>query len=149
VSEEPVSYVNAPRLAEDRGLVVRETQTSGSSDRASLITVCSSAHAVAGTLASGDVTRPRSSWSTITNVEVPPAQNMVIVRNDDRPGMIGVVGTVLGEAAVSIVNMAVGQTSGGKTALMVLATDRAVSEDVLARLAGSAGILDVHQVTTT
>ena len=55
-------------------------------------------------------------------VELPFASNLLIVRNDDRPGMIGIVGSALGDAGVSITNMAVGQTSGGGTALMLLST---------------------------
>ena len=42
--------------------------------------------------------------------DVPPATNMLVVRNDDRPGMIGVVGTALGEAGVNIADMDVGRT---------------------------------------
>ena len=44
-------------------------------------------------------------------VEVPPAPHMLVVRNDDRPGMIGVVGTVLGDAGISISSMAVGPSA--------------------------------------
>jgi len=146
--EEPVSYVNAPQLARDRGLVVRETQTSASSDRLSLITVRSNAHIVAGTLAGNDATRARIVNVDDHDLEVPPYGNMLVVRNDDRPGMIGIVGTVLGDALVSIVNMAVGQTRGGGTALMVLSTDRAVSDEVISTLEGAPGILEVHQVAT-
>jgi predicted regulator of amino acid metabolism with ACT domain len=62
--------------------------------------------------------------------------------------MIGIVGTALGDAGISIVNMAVGQTAGGKTALMVLATERSVPVEVLEQLRRASGILDVYQVTT-
>ena len=73
---------------------------------------------------------------------------MVVVRNDDRPGKIGLVGTALGDVGISIVNMAVGQTAGGNTALMVLATDRSVPVEVLDKLRRAPGILDVYEVTT-
>lgn len=146
--EEPVSYVNAPQLAKDRGLAVRESQTSASSDRLSLITVRSKDHVVAGTLAGNDVDKMRIVMVDNHDVEVPPVDHMLVVRNDDRPGMIGLVGTVLGNALVSIVHMGVGQTTGGGTALMVLSTDAAVSDDVITALRGAPGILEVHQVTT-
>ena len=81
-------------------------------------------------------------------IELPPAEVMVVVRNDDRPGMIGVVGTVLGDAGVNIANMAVGQTEGAATAVMVLAIDRPVDQEVLDRLASAPGILEVSQVST-
>jgi D-3-phosphoglycerate dehydrogenase len=80
-------------------------------------------------------------------VELPFAANLLIVRNDDRPGMIGSVGTALGDAGVSITNMAVGQTSGGGTALMLLSTDRPVPLDVLGRVRATAGILGLHSVS--
>jgi D-3-phosphoglycerate dehydrogenase / 2-oxoglutarate reductase len=82
-------------------------------------------------------------------VEVPPAPHMLVVHNDDRPGMIGVVGLVLGEAGISISSMAVGPSGEGDvgTALMVLSIDKAAPDDVLAGLRGDEGILDLHRVT--
>jgi D-3-phosphoglycerate dehydrogenase len=79
-------------------------------------------------------------------VEVPPAPHMVVVRNDDRPGMIGVVGTILGDAEVSISSMAVGPSATGNTALMVLSTEGKVPDEALALLQAAQGISDVHTV---
>jgi D-3-phosphoglycerate dehydrogenase len=81
-------------------------------------------------------------------VEVPPAPHMAVVHNDDRPGMIGAVGTIIGEAQVSISSMAVGPSATGNTALMVLSTDERVPEDAVRRLRDTPGILDVHLVET-
>ncbi len=80
-------------------------------------------------------------------VEVPPAEHMLVVRNDDRPGMIGVVGTVLGEANVSISSMDVDPSRTEGTALMVLSTDKAIPDDAFDRLRGTEGILDIHRIT--
>ena len=66
--------------------------------------------------------------------DVPPAAHMLVVRNDDRPGMIGVVGTVLGEAGVNIADMDVGRTPTPGSALMVLATTEPTPADVIDRL---------------
>ena len=90
-TEEPVSYVNAPQLAAERGLEVRETSTVTAHDYVNLITLRSGDHAVAGTL-TGPRTEPRLVMMDDHTVEVPPAPHMVVVRNDDRAGMIGVVG---------------------------------------------------------
>jgi len=144
---EPVSYVNAPQLAAERGLEVRETSTATAHDYVNLITVRGGDHAVAGTL-TGPRTEPRLVMMDDHTVEVPPAPHMVVVRNDDRAGMIGAVGTVLGDAGVSISSMAVGPSASSNTALMILSTDRPVPEDALERLRGSAGISDVHTVET-
>ena len=81
-------------------------------------------------------------------VEVPPSEHMLVVRNDDRPGMIGVVGVILGEADVSISSMAVGPSRAANTALMVLSTDRSVPDDAFARLRAADGILDIHRITS-
>ena len=145
-TEEPVSYVNAPRLAKERGLQVKETQTTTALDRVNLITVRSDAHAVAGTLGGGGGARARVVMVDDHHLEVPQASNMLFVRNDDRPGVIGVVGMVLGNAGISITDMAVGQTSGAKTAMMAIATDGPVSSEVIDQLLASTGVLDVHQV---
>jgi D-3-phosphoglycerate dehydrogenase / 2-oxoglutarate reductase len=146
-TEEPVSYVNAPQLAEERGLEIREVTTSTTRDYVNLITLRSTDHSLAGTL-SGPRSEPRIVLVDDHTVEVPPSEHMLVVRNDDRPGMIGVVGVVLGEADVSISSMAVGPSRAANTALMVLSTDRAVPDDAFARLRAADGILDIHRITS-
>ena len=97
-TEEPVSYVNAPQLAEQRGLQVRESSTATSHDYKSLITLRSGSHSVAGTLITAGLrTEPRIVIVDEHMVEVPPSTHMLVVRNDDRPGVIGIVGTALGD----------------------------------------------------
>lgn len=144
-TEEPVSYVNAPQLAEQRGLPVRESSTSTSHDYVNLVTLRSGGHAVAATI-TGVRAEPRLVMVDDFPVEVPPAPHMLVVRNDDRPGMIGTVGTVLGEAEVSISSMAVSPDPEGGNALMVLTIDQRSPEAVTQRLASSPGIDEVHQV---
>jgi D-3-phosphoglycerate dehydrogenase len=144
---EPVSYVNAPQMAVERGLEVREVSTVTAHDFVNLITLRSGAHSVAGTLA-GTRAEPRLVMMDDHTVEVPPAPHMVVVRNDDRPGMIGVVGTILGEADVSISSMAVGPSATGNTALMVLSTDGQIPDESLHKLRDADGISDVHTVRT-
>jgi D-3-phosphoglycerate dehydrogenase len=144
---EPVSYVNAPQLAAERGLEVREVSTVTAHDFVNLITLRSGAHSVAGTL-TGTKAEPRLVMMDDHTVEVPPAPNMVVVRNDDRPGMIGVVGTILGDAEVSISSMAVGPSATGNTALMVLSTSGEIPDGALQQLRAAEGISDVHTVRT-
>jgi D-3-phosphoglycerate dehydrogenase / 2-oxoglutarate reductase len=146
-TEEPVSYVNAPQLAEERGLEIREVTTSTTRDYVNLITLRSTDHSLAGTL-SGPRSEPRIVLVDDHTVEVPPSEHMLVVRNDDRPGMIGVVGVILGEADVSISSMAVGPSRAANTALMVLSTDRSVPDEAFARLRAADGILDIHRITS-
>ncbi|MHB8318520.1 MAG: phosphoglycerate dehydrogenase [Acidimicrobiales bacterium] len=147
-TEEPVSYVNAPQIAEQRGLEIRETSSVTSRDYKNLITLRSSDHSLAGTL-TGVGLRLDSRVVMVDDhlVEVPPSPHMLVVRNDDRPGVIGVVGVLLGEAGISISSMAVGPSPESGTALMVLGTDEPVSDDVLGSLRGDVGIFDVHRVS--
>lgn len=147
-TEEPVSYVNAPQLAAERGLEVTETSTVTSPHYKSLITLRSSSHAVAATLAgAGTRAEPRVVMVDDHTVEVPPSRHMLVVRNDDRPGMVGVVGSALGEAGISISSMAVGPSEEAGTALMVLSTGEPAPDEALDRLRGDEGILDIHRVS--
>lgn len=141
-SDEPVSYVNAPQLAADRGIEVRDTTSTSSRDYVNLITLRGPKHAIAGTL-SGLKGEARVVMVDDHTLDVPPARNMLVVRNDDRPGVIGRVGTLLGDAGVNISNMAVGRSPSGEGALMVVSTSEPVAEPVVRELSGLDGVSDV------
>jgi D-3-phosphoglycerate dehydrogenase len=143
VSDEPVTYVNAPQLAKDHGVEVRETTTTTSLDYVNLITLRGGEHALAGTL-TGRRGEHRIVMVDDHTTDVPPAANMLVVRNDDRPGMIGLVGTVLGEAGVNIADMDVGRSPAPGSALMLLATTEPVPVEVLDRIKDAPGIIYVH-----
>jgi D-3-phosphoglycerate dehydrogenase len=142
-SDEPVSYVNAPQIAKERGIEVRETTTSTAHDYVNLVTIRGGGHAVAGTLV-GLSGQPRLVMVDDHTVDVPPADHMMVIRNDDRPGVIGRVGTILGEAGVNIADMDVGRSPAGESALMVIATTMSVPEDALTALRAAEGITSVH-----
>jgi len=147
-SEEPVSYVNAPQLADERGVEVRETTSSAARDYVNLITLRGGRHAVAGTLA-GKNGEARIVMVDGHATDVPPARHMLVVRNDDTPGMIGNVGTILGNAGVNISDMALGKSPTGEAALMVLAINQPVAPEVLDELRASPGITRVHPISET
>lgn len=147
-SDEPVSYVNAPALAASRGLEIEETSTISSHDYVNLITIRSGDHSVSGTLTGiGLRLEPRVVNVDDHAVEVPPAEHMLVVRNDDRPGMIGVVGQQIGNAGLSISSMAVGPNKDNVSALMVLSLDQPASDELVANLRSSEGILDLHRIS--
>jgi len=147
-SDEPVSYVNAPALAESRGLVIEESSSLTSPDYVNLITVRSADHSVSGTLASVG-TRVEARIVNVDGhaVEMPPAAHMLVVRNDDRAGVIGVVGSIIGDAGISISSMAVAPNKGAGTAIMVLSTETTASDEVLAALSAGDGITAVHRIS--
>ena len=144
---DPVSYVNAPSVAEAAGVEWVERSEIQSPEYVSLLTLRSSRHEVSGTLAAvGIRVEPRIVTVDGHTVEIPPAPNMLVVRNDDRPGMIGFVGTELGRATVSISSMAVGPSPATGTALMVLSCDRRPDDEVLARIRQGDGIHELYRV---
>src|SRR3546814_18027861 len=77
------------------------------------------------------------------SVDVPPADHMLVVRNDDVPGMIAAVTGRLGEAGVNIDDMHLGRSAAGTAALMVLATDVAVAQEVQAANRALPGVVSV------
>ncbi len=143
-----VSFVNAPQIAQDHSLTWSEVATVESPEYVNLITVRSGSHAVSGTLMAVG-TRLETRITTVDGhtVEIPPASSMLVVRNDDRPGMIGLVGVALGEAGVSIASMAVGPDPSSGTALMVLSTETPTPPEVVETLRGAGGIKDIHLIT--
>ena len=145
-SGEPVSYVNAPAVAEEQGIEVRPTATTTARDYVNLISIRSGEHSLAGTLV-GLRSVPTVVMIDDHTVDVPPAEHLLVVRNDDKPGMIGTVGSVLGAAGVNIDDMAVGSSPQGTKALMVIATDRAVPESAQAELRAASGIVSVAAVS--
>ncbi len=142
-TDEPVSYVNAPQLAEERGVEVRETKTSTAVDFVNLVTVRGGGHELSGTLA-GAKGEPRLVVLDGHSVEVPPAHHMLVVRNDDKPGMIGRVTSALGRSGINISDIHVGRSPAGDAALMVLATDDVVAPELLEELRSLPGITSVH-----
>jgi D-3-phosphoglycerate dehydrogenase len=143
VSEEPVSYVNAPRLAEERGVEIRESSSSTSHEYVNLLTIRGGDHAIGGTLV-GLRTEPRIVMVDDHSVDVPPADHMLVVRNDDVPGMIAAVTGVLGDAGINIDDMHLGRSAAGAAALMILATDVDVSDDVQAAIGALPGVVSVN-----
>lgn len=150
VSDEPVSFVNAPQLAEARGIAVRELTSTSARDWVNLISLRGviggrNVH-VAGTL-TGTQETPRIVGIDEHTVDLPPAPHMLVVENDDTPGMIGRVGTILGDAGINVSDMDVGRSPTGAAALMMLTTDQVVGGDVLAKLRAVTGITMARAIT--
>jgi D-3-phosphoglycerate dehydrogenase / 2-oxoglutarate reductase len=142
-SDEPVSYVNAPQRAADHGVEIREVNSTTSTDFVNVITLRGSGHAIAGTLVGRRAER-RIVMVDDHTFDVPPAADMLVVHNDDRPGVIGVVGTLLGNAGVNIADMDVGKAQTLGTAMMLIAPTAPVPQPVIAELRASPGIISVH-----
>ncbi len=138
VVHEPVTYVNAPLLAGDRGIHVREVREPHSEDYVSLVRVQGlDRHGtrvrVAGTLLQ-PLQRERLVEVWDVPVDVEPTRYMSFFRYEDRPGIIGKVGTILGAGDLNIANMQVGRRTAGGEAIMVMSLDQPVGRDVLDRI---------------
>jgi D-3-phosphoglycerate dehydrogenase len=142
VSDEPVTYVNAPQLAKDRGVEVREVNCTTSADYVNLITLRGAGHSMSGTL-TGRRSEQRIVLIDDHTFDVPPTDYMLMVKNDDRPGVIGVVGTLLGDAGVNIADMDVGRAITPGTAVMLIAPTDVVSSAVVDSLRSAPGIIAV------
>lgn len=137
-----VNLVNAPHLAKERGLKWTETKTSQAEDYTSLITVrlttASAKISVAGSLLSKN--NPRIVKIDNLSVDVVPEGTMLVFTNKDRPGVIGHIGTILGENKINIAAMQVGRKSVGGEAVTVVNVDSMVPDNVLKPIRDYPGI---------
>jgi D-3-phosphoglycerate dehydrogenase len=141
-TEEPVNLVNAPAMAEERGIDLVEVKEALSEDFTELIVVRLGAGddpvEVAGTgVGPRNVPYLVRVWGQ--SIYMPFADHLAIFRYEDRPGMIGRVGTAFGEHGVNIVSAAVGAEARPDEAVMALTTDAPVPEDVIDEIASSDG----------
>ena len=149
VVHEPVTFVNAPLLAKDRGISVSESKSSQSLDYVNLIEVHAESQgetvSVAGTLVGKrDTERLVRIYGYDLDMAFTPV--MAFFRYEDRPGIVGIVGSLLGEGGVNIANMQVARRDQGGEALMALAVDSPIPEDVLASISETARLNDAKLI---
>ena len=136
-TEEQVNLVNAPQMAEERGIDLVESKESASEDFTELITVRLGAgeHAVE---VAGTGVGPRNEPYLVSvwgeSFYLPFADHLAVFRYADRPGMIGRVGSCFGEEGVNIISAAVGAEPGGEEAVMALTTDAPVRAETIAKI---------------
>ncbi|GAA3261304.1 hypothetical protein GCM10020258_24530 [Sphingomonas yabuuchiae] len=142
VHSDTVNMVNAPFLAKERGLDVREVRHDREGDYHTLVrvtvTTADGERSVAGTLF-GDQA-PRLVELFGIKVEADLAGPMLYVVNEDAPGFIGRLGTTLGEAGVNIGTFHLGRRSAGGEAVLLLSVDEAVDAELLAKVKALPGV---------
>ena len=150
VVHEPVSFVNAPVIARERGIEVGERRSSVSQDYVNLISVQAATDvgdlSVGGTLV-GKRNAERLVQVYDFDIDMAPAEHMAFFRYEDRPGVIGKVGTILGEAGVNIASMEVGRKEAGGLALMGLTVDSPIPPDILERIVTAVGMKSARSIT--
>ena len=146
---EPLNYVNAPALARARGLKVETARVSESADYTSLVVLRiegeGGENVVSGTLV-GPRHQPRLVEAMDFDMDIVPEKHMLFIRNEDVPGMIGKLGTILGEHGINIGNMAVGRGTPGSRAAMAVTLDEPVPEGVLEALLQTPGFNEARAV---
>lgn len=143
---DPASFVNVDSLLAERGIDVRSVASPTSNHFVNQLTIRGGGRTIAATLV-GLRNEARIVAVDDHAVDLPPRPYMLVVRNDDRPKMIGLVGMILGDAQINIDDMDVGRTGGGESAVMVIATDQYVSDDVMSALQETEGILSVDRIS--
>jgi D-3-phosphoglycerate dehydrogenase len=136
-SDQPVNYVNAPVIAAEHGVEVREERRRGSRDFTNLVRVEARADGEPVRVAGTTIGNDNRLWLVSAlgfELDLELAPLLVFFRYDDVPGVIGRVGTMFGDAGINIANMAVSRTRRGDKALMALSIDQPAPADLVARL---------------
>jgi len=143
-----VNAVNAPRIAQERGVEVTESKSSRAEDFQSLVTVTVSdadeSCSVCGTLFTGN--DPRIVRIDGYRVDAIPHGHMLVARNQDAPGVIGFIGTVLGNHDINIAGMFNARETIGGQALTVYNLDDPVPEDVREEIEADGRIVEARYI---
>jgi len=148
ILQETVNYVNAPGVAKARGIKTKEIKSKETANFANLITVRvrtdKGAHLVAGTLFGKE--EARIVLIDGYRVDVEPSGWLLIVPHIDKPGIIGKVGTILGDNGINIASMQVGRTETAGTSIMVMTVEADLPTPVMLKIKAVDGILGAKLV---
>ncbi len=146
--EEGVNFINAPILAEERGIKVIETKKRESEVFMSLITLKTKTslgeNSITGTLFGKS--EPRIVRINEFSVETVPNGNILVMLNDDKAGVIGNIGTILGDEGVNIGSMQFGRDKPGGRAISILHLDSPLTPGVMEKIKGLPNIISVTQI---
>ncbi len=154
-TEEDVNLVNAASIAQERGIDLVETKRTTARDFTDLIRVTvvsgeGSVRVVGTNLGRRDRPHLLEAWGQRFNLQLEP--HLALFRYSDVPGMLGLVGTALGERGINIVSAAVGRQNDGaepareRLAAMVVSTDAPVPPEVIEQIAATQGFVDARAV---
>ena len=149
VLSDAVNYVNAPRLAEERGISVSQTRHPAAEDYSNVI-LCRAHSAKETRLVGGALflhTQPRIVLLDEFRIDALPHGPALILANRDVPGVIGKVGTLLGAHGINIAEWQMGRSGPGGEAVSYINIDTPVGDEALRELRALSTILDVRQVT--
>jgi D-3-phosphoglycerate dehydrogenase len=148
VLREDVNFVNAPIVAKERGIKVVESKSGTCETFNNLLEIAtvttSGRNSLAGTIFGK--TEPRLVRINDFSLEAVPEGHMLLIYNEDRPGVIGRIGMTLGKSGPNIARMQVGQDPDHNRNVILLTTDEPASKDVTQDLLQQDGVTDVISV---
>jgi D-3-phosphoglycerate dehydrogenase len=151
VVEDQVTFVNAPRLAEELGVRVELATEPESPNWRSLVTIRAVHEDGSSSSVSGSVTGkgevPKLVEVNGRHFDFRTEGTMLLLEYPDRPGIMGRVGTLLGEASINIEAAQISQTTDGTDAIMLLRVDRAVDAHLLEPIAATVGARTIRAIT--
>jgi len=134
-TEQDVNMVNASLVAKTRGIAVESIRSTETGSFSSLITIdlesAEGKRRIAGTLFEGT---PKIVKLRNFPIDFRPEEHMLVINYQDRPGLIGKIGTLLGEHQVNIGNMSLGRLEKAGEAMVVFSVDSQVDADTLAKV---------------
>jgi D-3-phosphoglycerate dehydrogenase len=146
---ETVNFVNAPLIAKERGIEVKETKSGDAGDYLSMIALRIKAKGkesyVAGTLFSKK--DPRVILIDTFKVEIVPDGELLLIYNNDKPGVIGNIGTIMGKNNINIARMHFGREAAGGMAISVVSLDVKPRTEVIEQVKGLPNVLSVKHIS--
>lgn len=148
ILEEPVNYVNAPIVARERGIEIKEIKSAEAGEFTSLVVLKVKTRATTATVAGTLYNRRDARIVEIDglSLEVVPEGHMLMMINDDKPGVIGNIGRLLGDNQINISRMQLGREHTGGKAISVVGIDKPVTSDLLGKLKKLPHVLSVKLI---
>ena len=148
---EAVTYVNAPGLAADRGMSSTVTTDPESPEYRSMISLNAALSDGRSIVVDGTLMGIRRVEKIIRvdgfDLDLPPSEHLLILRYTDRPGIVGIVGNLLGKSGVNIAGMQVARSQAGGEALMAITVDTDIAPEIVATVEKEIGAVSVRSVT--
>jgi D-3-phosphoglycerate dehydrogenase len=150
VVSEKVSYVNAPVLAEQRGVAVRLLTTTEAEDYRNVLTIRGLLQDGTQVSVAGTLTGPKQVQKLVGingyDVEIPISEHLVVMFYSDRPGVIGTIGHILGMNQINIAGMQVARADVAGQAMALLTVDSAIPSTVLETVKSEIGATVLREV---
>jgi len=148
ILNENVNYINAPVIAKERGINVKESKSSAVGDYRSMIALTLKTSEIESTTAGALFGRqdPRIVRINQYTVDVIPEGHLLILYNNDKPGVIGNISTTIGASNINIARMHLSRLQVEQKAMVVLSTDSPLDSELLKKLKNTPNVISVQEL---